>query len=308
MCESEKWKWSRSVLSDSSRPHGLQPTRLLCPCDFLGKSTGVAYKLLIIGFHKWPWETPYFHFISLHNLALCFFQFQFNVFWGFFFCCTMWHVGSEFPDRDRTQAPCLGRAESWPLDPQGSPSSMYLLPDFTARKLAQLTECPLKTYSSPTGSSGLFLLQHIILKSVSPSPGTSFWSMLAHSNPSPLSATQRSLSGNHLGIFTFLCIYFYYMFLINVCFKKLKKHHRPLCEKQVAFPPRALALPWGEWALQGFVCPSRDPSASAQSPHLFKTTQIAAYDAHCSAHCFLSLNNPFLKLFPIRIFISHLTN
>ena len=26
MCESEKWKWSRSVVSDSYRPHGLQPT------------------------------------------------------------------------------------------------------------------------------------------------------------------------------------------------------------------------------------------------------------------------------------------
>ena len=26
--ESEKWKWSRSVMSDSERPHGLQPTRL----------------------------------------------------------------------------------------------------------------------------------------------------------------------------------------------------------------------------------------------------------------------------------------
>ena len=34
MQESEKWKWSRSVVSDSSRPHGLQPTRLLCPWDF----------------------------------------------------------------------------------------------------------------------------------------------------------------------------------------------------------------------------------------------------------------------------------
>ena len=31
--ESENWKWSRSVLSDSSRPHGLQPTRLLHPWD-----------------------------------------------------------------------------------------------------------------------------------------------------------------------------------------------------------------------------------------------------------------------------------
>ena len=33
---------SRSVKSDSSRPHRLQPTRLLCPWDFPGKSTGVV--------------------------------------------------------------------------------------------------------------------------------------------------------------------------------------------------------------------------------------------------------------------------
>ena len=32
--ESEKWKWSCSVVSDSSQPHGLQPTRLLCPWNF----------------------------------------------------------------------------------------------------------------------------------------------------------------------------------------------------------------------------------------------------------------------------------
>ena len=42
MHESEKWKWSRSVVSDSSQPHGLQPTRLLHPWDFPGKSTGVG--------------------------------------------------------------------------------------------------------------------------------------------------------------------------------------------------------------------------------------------------------------------------
>ena len=42
MRESEKWKWSRSVMSYSSRPHGLQPTRLLCPWDFPYKSAGVA--------------------------------------------------------------------------------------------------------------------------------------------------------------------------------------------------------------------------------------------------------------------------
>ena len=47
MHESEKWKWSRSVVFDSSRPHGLQPTRLLCPWDFPGKSTGVGCHCLL---------------------------------------------------------------------------------------------------------------------------------------------------------------------------------------------------------------------------------------------------------------------
>ena len=42
MHESEKGKWSHSVVSDSWRPHGLQPTRLLHPWDFPGKSTGVG--------------------------------------------------------------------------------------------------------------------------------------------------------------------------------------------------------------------------------------------------------------------------
>jgi len=47
MHESEKWKWSRSVVSDSSWPHGLQPTRVLCPRDFPGKSTGVRCHCLL---------------------------------------------------------------------------------------------------------------------------------------------------------------------------------------------------------------------------------------------------------------------
>ena len=40
--ESEKWKGSHSVVSNSLRPHVPQPTRLLCPWDFPGKSTGVG--------------------------------------------------------------------------------------------------------------------------------------------------------------------------------------------------------------------------------------------------------------------------
>ena len=47
MHESEKWKGSRSVMSNSSRSHGLQPTRLLHPWDFPGKRTGVGCHCLL---------------------------------------------------------------------------------------------------------------------------------------------------------------------------------------------------------------------------------------------------------------------
>ena len=47
MHESEKWKWSRSVVSDPQWPHGLKPTRLLRPRDFPGKSTGVGCHCLL---------------------------------------------------------------------------------------------------------------------------------------------------------------------------------------------------------------------------------------------------------------------
>ena len=64
MCESEKWKWSRSVVSDPQRPHGLQPTRLLRPWYFPGTSTGVGCHCLlrspscgpIIVFRTFPWD------------------------------------------------------------------------------------------------------------------------------------------------------------------------------------------------------------------------------------------------------------
>ena len=49
MHESEKWKWSRSVVFNSSQPHGLrlQPTRLLCPWDFPANRTGVGCHCLL---------------------------------------------------------------------------------------------------------------------------------------------------------------------------------------------------------------------------------------------------------------------
>ena len=53
MHESEKWKWSHSAVSDPQQSHGLQPSRLLCPWDFPGRSTGVkvsVYYGSILGF------------------------------------------------------------------------------------------------------------------------------------------------------------------------------------------------------------------------------------------------------------------
>ena len=43
----KNWKWSRSVVSDSLRPHGLYSTRFLHPWDFPGKNTGVDYHFLL---------------------------------------------------------------------------------------------------------------------------------------------------------------------------------------------------------------------------------------------------------------------
>ena len=52
---SNAWKWKvkvKSVVSDSQWSHGLQPTRLLHPWNFPGKSTGV-------GCHRLLWRSPY---------------------------------------------------------------------------------------------------------------------------------------------------------------------------------------------------------------------------------------------------------
>ena len=59
---SNAWKWSHSVVSDPQRPHGLQPSRLLHPWDFPGKSTGVGCHCLLLDPLKSPkgpafWET-----------------------------------------------------------------------------------------------------------------------------------------------------------------------------------------------------------------------------------------------------------
>ena len=71
MHESEKRKWSHSVVSDSSRPHGLQPTRLLHPWNFPGKSTGVGCHCLLRPQHLVP-GLRWFHPVSSPTLISTF--------------------------------------------------------------------------------------------------------------------------------------------------------------------------------------------------------------------------------------------
>ena len=49
---------SCSVFSDSLQPHGLYPTRPLCPWDFLGKNTGVGYHFLLQGIFPTQGSNP----------------------------------------------------------------------------------------------------------------------------------------------------------------------------------------------------------------------------------------------------------
>ena len=56
-----------SVVSDSLRPYGLQPSRLLCPWDRPGKNTGVGYHALIQGIFP-TWRS------NLHLLCLLHWQ------------------------------------------------------------------------------------------------------------------------------------------------------------------------------------------------------------------------------------------
>ena len=49
---------SRSIMSYSLRPHGLQPARFLCPWNFPGKNTGVVYHALLQGIFPTQGSNP----------------------------------------------------------------------------------------------------------------------------------------------------------------------------------------------------------------------------------------------------------
>ena len=104
MHESEKWKWSRSLVSDSSWPHILQPTRLLGPWDFPGKSTGVGCHCLIHVFTITSLKknelclllsNPYF-FIMFKKIYIYILKFGYTGSELWHTCCSMWTLSCSF--------------------------------------------------------------------------------------------------------------------------------------------------------------------------------------------------------------------
>ena len=79
---SSAWRWkekvkSLSLVSDSWRPHGLQPTRLLRPWDFPGKSAGAGCHCLL-----WHSVDSYYKilaiFLVLYSMPLYIIYFIYN--------------------------------------------------------------------------------------------------------------------------------------------------------------------------------------------------------------------------------------
>ena len=75
MCESKMQRmvilcvcFSHAAITDSLRPHGLQPSRLLCPWNSPGKNTGVGSHSLLPGIfltQGWEPRSPAFKADSL---------------------------------------------------------------------------------------------------------------------------------------------------------------------------------------------------------------------------------------------------
>ena len=62
----------QSVVSDSLQPFGLQPVRLLCPWDFLGKNTGVGCHFLLQRiFLTHGWNPRLLHLLYCRWILYC---------------------------------------------------------------------------------------------------------------------------------------------------------------------------------------------------------------------------------------------
>ena len=97
---SKAWKWKVKVKSLShvrlERPHGLEPSRLLCPWDFPGKYTGVGCHCLL---RQWSYSLV----ITIHLV-------MFMNFTIFFWQSCVWDLSSQM--RDWTHATCRGSTKS----------------------------------------------------------------------------------------------------------------------------------------------------------------------------------------------------
>ena len=78
-CYAMLLRWVASVVSDSVRPHGQQPTRLLCPRDSLGKNTGVGCHCLL---HMYIYN--YIVYIYIYKLNYIYiYTHIYNLIWDF---------------------------------------------------------------------------------------------------------------------------------------------------------------------------------------------------------------------------------
>ena len=59
-------QFSRSVMSSSLWPHGLEPSRLLCPWDFPGKNTGMGGHFLLQGI--FPTQGSNLHLLHIRQI------------------------------------------------------------------------------------------------------------------------------------------------------------------------------------------------------------------------------------------------
>ena len=100
MHESKKWKWSRSIVSDSLQPHGLQPTRLFCPWDFPGKNTGVGCHCLL----QWTMKYILKLYVQSWGCLTCEYSF-----WGLFI------VAVSLPQLISTTSTSVTTADTLPL-------------------------------------------------------------------------------------------------------------------------------------------------------------------------------------------------
>ena len=96
--KSEKWMWSRSVMSNSLWPHGLQPTRLFRPWNFPGTSTSYLFFPLLKYANEQVIlvenEPPCHNFMEAvtTNIKLCPLKrnYTWNIFWQKHYILIVW--------------------------------------------------------------------------------------------------------------------------------------------------------------------------------------------------------------------------